>query len=135
MTTISSLSGAQSTAQSGLQQFRLQQAERNAEQAEQTARALQSQAREARQTASQAQEDARFIAAQADQAQTNAGQARLGLAVIRSVGQLQTRLSEAVTQVTENLQGTEPAAPTPAPATPVINTQGQVTGTVVNTTA
>jgi len=132
---ISSISGAQSAAQSGLQQLRLQQAERNAAQAEQTARSLQAQAGDAWQRASRAQEDARSVTAQADQAQANAGQARLGLAVIRTVDQMQTRLTNVVGQVTEQLKIAEPAAPTQSPALPVINAQGQVTGTVINTTA
>ena len=47
MASISSLSGEQSAAQSGLQQIRLQQAERNAQQAERTARDLRAEARDA----------------------------------------------------------------------------------------
>jgi hypothetical protein len=135
MAPVSSLSGAQSAAQSGLQQLRLLQAQRDAEQAEQTARALQVRARDAQQTASQAQENARSIAGEANQAQVNAGQARLGLAVIRSADQMQVRLSDVVTRVAETLKSAEPVAPSQSPAPPVINTQGQVTGTVVNTTA
>ncbi|MDP2808692.1 MAG: hypothetical protein Q8O34_00925 [Rhodocyclaceae bacterium] len=131
MAAISSVSGAQS----GLQQLRLQQAVRNAAQAEQSARSLQAQASDARQRANQAQEDARSITVQADQAQTDAGQARLGLAVIKSVGQMQTQLLNVVAQVTEKLKIAEPAAPSQSPALPVINAQGQVTGSVINTTA
>ena len=135
MASISSISGAQSVAQPGLQQFRLQQAQRDAEQAEQTARALQAQARDAQQIASRAQQNARSIIAEAELARTNAGQARLGLAVIKTVSQMQTQLSGFVTQVAGKLQNAEPAAPAQSPASPVINAQGQVTGTVINTTA
>ena len=135
MATVSSISGTQSAAQSGLQQFRLQQAERNAAQAEQTARSLQTEAGDAQQRASRAEEDARSIAAQAEQAQANAGQARLGLAVIRNVDQMQVQLSNAIAQVAEQLKTAEPVAPSQNPVPPVINAQGQVTGTVINTTA
>lgn len=149
MTSIPSLSGAQSAAQSGLQQLRLQQAKRDAERAEQTARALQVQAREAQQQASQAQQNARSIASQADQAQDSAGQARQGLAMVKTTSQMQIQLSNTVSHVTETLD-TAQASATPSPSTvtattatpatattaaPVINVQGQVTGTVVNTTA
>jgi hypothetical protein len=141
MASISSLSGAQSAAQSGLAQLRLQQAKRDADQAEQTAQSLQAQARSAQQRASQAQDTARTITTQADQAQTSAGQARQGLAVIKSVSQMQTRLAGTVSRVAEKLDAAVPAVPVAVhaasspPATPVVNVQGQVTGTVVNTTA
>lgn len=134
MTTIS-ISGAQSAAQSGLVQLRLQQARRNAEQAEQVAQALQAQARDAQQQAGEAQENARSIAIQATQAQGVAGQARQGLAAVQTVGQLQTQLSSVVSGVTEKLKVTTPAVPVQTSTQPVINTQGQTTGTVVNTTA
>lgn len=135
MASISSLSGAQSAAQSGLAQLRLQQAKREAEQAEFTARVLQAQAADAQQKASDAQEKARAITTQSDQAQTEAGQARQGLAVIKSISQMGTQLSGVVTRVAEKLKVTEPVAPVQEAAAPVVNTQGQVTGTVINTTA
>ncbi|MEI8162680.1 MAG: hypothetical protein WCI19_06050 [Betaproteobacteria bacterium] len=132
MASISSISGAQSAAQSGMQQLRLQQATRNAEQAEQVARALQAQAGEAQRQATEAEQNARAVSTEADQAQANAGQARLGLAVIKSVGQMQFQVSNVVAQVAETLKTAEPAAAAP---TPVVNAQGQLTGTVINTTA
>jgi hypothetical protein len=92
-------------------QFKLLQATREAEQAEQAARSLQADARNAQQVASQAEQKAQSVSAQADQAQMNARQARLGVAAVA------TRV------VVQNS------------AAPVLNTQGQVTGTVVNTTA
>ena len=135
MASISPLSGAQSAAQSGLQQLRLQQARRDADQAEQTARALQAQARDAQQRANEAQEEARTISVQADQAQAGASQARLGLAVVKTIGQMQAQLTNVVTQVTETLKTAEPAAAAASSPSPVVNTAGQLTGTVVNTTA
>lgn len=135
MASISSLSGAQSAAQSGLAQLRLQQAKREAEQAEFTARVLQAQASDAQQRASDAQEKARAITTQSDQAQTEAGQARQGLAVIKSISQMGTQLSGVATRVAEKLKLAEPVAPAQEAAAPVVNTQGEVTGTVINTTA
>ncbi len=128
---ISSISGAQS----GVQQIRLQQAERNAQQADQTARALQAEANDAQQTARQAQEEARSVTALADQAQANAGQARQGLAAIRAVNASQTQLANTVSPGTEAVKIAEPAAPAQSPTPPVVNTQGQLTGTFINTTA
>lgn len=136
MASISSISGAQSAAQSGLQQLRLQQAKRNAEQAEQIANSLQAQARDAQQRAGEAQENARSISAQSDQARTTAGQARQGLAALATGSQMQSQLSHVVGQVTEKQKtAAPPAVATKSPAPPVTNTQGQVTGTVINTTA
>lgn len=135
MATISSLSGAQSAAQSGLRQLRLQQAKRDAEQAEQIARSLQAQAQSAQQYANEAVERARTITSQSDQAQATAGQARQGLAAVSTVTQMQSQLSGVVTQVTEKLAPPKPAQAVKSSPPPVVNTEGQVTGTVVNTTA
>jgi hypothetical protein len=135
MTTISSLSGAQSAAQSGLRQLRLQQAKRDAEQAEQVARALQAQAQAAQQNANEAVERARTITSQSDQAQATAGQARQGLAAVSTVAQMQGQLSGVVAQVTEKLAPPKAAPAIKSTPVPVVNAEGQVTGTVVNTTA
>lgn len=138
MASISSLSGTQSAVQSGLQQLRLQQARKDAEQAEQVARSLQARARDAQQKATEAEQTARTISTQADQAQAGAGQARHSLAAIQSRSQMQARLSGVVSQVAEKAKPPEPAvpvAPTTDSSTPVVNIQGQLTGTVVNTTA
>jgi len=135
MASVSSLSGTSSVAYSGLSQLRVQQAQRNAEQADLAARSLAQQAREAQRIALDAQENARSLSAQASQAETNAGQARLNLAEIRSGEQVQVQLSASVAKVSEALTvAPPPAAPQSTPA-PVVNTQGQLTGTVVNTTA
>lgn len=130
-----SLSGTPSVAQSGLAQFRLQQATRDAEQAEQVARSLQAQARDAQQQAGEAQQKARSIAAQATQAQSIAGQARRGVAAAETVGQLQTQLTNVNSQVTEKLKIALPTIRTRTAPAPVINSQGQITGTLINTIA
>lgn len=134
MASISSLSSA-SIGDSVTAQLRLQQAQRNAEQAEANARAMQAQAREARQVASEAAQTARSVSSQADQAQANASEARLDLAIIKSGSQVQTQMTDAVTVVAKNLTAPPAVATTQTPAQPVVNTQGQVTGVVINTTA
>lgn len=144
MAAISSSSvGAQSAAQAGWQQLKLQQAKQNADRAEANARALASRAAEAQSVADRAQESARNLTVQSSQAQDTAGQARQGLAMIRSVGQMQASLSNTVGQVSERMDIAAPEGKTSeiktssvvATPTPVRNTSGQITGTMVNTTA
>jgi len=141
MTTISSSSGMQNAVQSGLQQLRLQQAKRNADQAEQMARALQVEAAAAQQVAVRAQENAQSLTVKSGQAEATAGQARQGLAMIKTAGQMQAQLgvtaSTVVKQQSSQSSTTLDAAvqTSASSATPVVNTQGQLTGTLVNVTA
>lgn len=131
---VSSASGAQ-TASGGLwAQLQLQQARRNADQAEQQAAALQAQARSAQSVADRAQENARSLQVQSRQAQGNASEARLNLQTLNSVGEVQSQLSDLKTQITQVLQS-EPLGTTAPTAAPVVNTSGQQTGTLVNVTA
>ena len=136
MAAITSTSGSQAASQMAWQQLSLQQARQNAGRAEQVARSLQEKAAEAQQVATRAREDARSLAARADQAQTAAGNARQGLAVIRSVAEMQGQLLDTVSRagkqsdVAQVAGGGESVA-----AEPVVNTSGQMTGIVVNTTA
>lgn len=140
MANISSTSiGAQSAAQAGWQQLRLQQARQNAQRAEQAAQALAAKAADAQRVADRADENARSLYAQSDQARSAAGQARQGLAAIRSAGEMQGSLANTVDQVSvrqqaANADSTVEKAPV-TPAAPVVNTSGQVTGVMVNTTA
>lgn len=143
MATISSTSiGAQSATQAGWQQLRLQQARQNAQRAEQAAQALAAKAADAQRVADRADENARFLYTQSDQARSEAGQARLGLAMVKSAGEMQSSLANTVEQVSVRQQATNtdntvekvPATPI-APAAPVVNTSGQVTGVMINTTA
>lgn len=118
----------------GLGQLQLQQARRNADQAEFAAQALQAQARQARRDADVAEEKASTLAVQSSQAQSRATSARQGMALAQSNQQMQTvlgRMAENIRPVQRS--GGAQAAPTKAE--PVVNTQGQVTGRVVNTTA
>ncbi len=118
--------------------MKLQQARLNAERAEQTARALEARAADAQRVADRADENARSLNVQSDQASSVAGQARQGLAMVKSVSQMQSSLSNTVSQVTERQEVKETGAVTQASqveSPPVINTSGQITGVVVNTTA
>lgn len=122
--------------QTAFQQLKLQQARQNAERAEQVARNLRSEAADAQREADRAQENARSLMVRSNQAQSVAGQARQGLAMIRTVGEMQESLSNMQIR-TDTVSGStvETAAIAPAANIPVVNTSGQVTGTVVNTTA
>lgn len=122
--------------QTAFQQLKLQQARQNAERAEQVARNLRSEAADAQREADRAQENARSLMVRSNQAQSVAGQARQGLAMIRTVGEMQESLSNMQIRTdTVSSSTVETAAIAPAANVPVVNTSGQVTGTVVNTTA
>lgn len=136
MAGISSTGGLQAVTQTAFQQLKLQQARQNAERAEQVARNLRSEAAEAQSEADRAQENARTLMVRSNQAQSVAGQARQGLAMIRTVGEMQESLSSMQVRTDAVSSGTtESEAIASAANVPVINTSGQVTGTVVNTTA
>jgi hypothetical protein len=149
MAVTSATSNSLSAAQLGTQQLRVKLAKQNAERAEAAAQSLRSQADSAQREASQAQENARSLYVRSEQAQSVAGQARQGVAAMRSQGEMQVRLSNTVDQVVERtevttIDATVTRASSPAStssaleqraAQPVVNTSGQVTGRVVNTTA
>jgi hypothetical protein len=137
---LSAAVGAQAATQAGWQQLRLQQAKQNAERAEAAAQSLAARAADAQRVANQAQESARNLSVQSDQARSVAGQARQGVAMVRSVENMQAQLSNTVDQVVERQAAAAPepvaVAETPRESvSPVVNLSGQVTGTVVNTTA
>jgi F0F1-type ATP synthase membrane subunit b/b' len=135
MATISSISGGLSANVSDSLQFRLQQARRDAEQAEAVARSLQAKAGEAQRSASEAVENARMMAARSAQAQTNAEQARGAVTAVKVIGEGQAAVAVTVDRVTEALKNAGPVALVPGSESPVKNMQGQLTGTVVNITA
>jgi sRNA-binding protein len=128
--------GSQAATQAGWQQLRLQQARQNAARAEQTAQALAAKAADAQQVAARADESARSLYVQSEQASSVAGQARQGLAMIRSASEMQNSLSNTVSQVSvrQEVKVTDTQT-SPVESPPVVNTSGQVTGVVVNTTA
>lgn len=130
MAAISSTAGMQSATQAGLQQLKVQQAKQNADRAEMAARSLRAQADAAQSEADRAQENARSLYVRSDQAATAAGKARQSVAMIQSAGEMGVRLASTVSQAAERQTESQPV-----PTVPVVNTSGQVTGTVVNTTA
>lgn len=117
-----------------MQQLKVQQAKQNAERAEFAARSLRAQANAAQQVADRAQEEARSLYVRSDQALSAAGQARHGLAMLKSVGTMEASLSNAASQASERQAQMQPVQQAEMPA-PVVNTSGQVTGTVINTVA
>lgn len=136
MATVSSASGLQSVTQTAFQQLKLQQARQNADRAEQVARSLQVEAAEAQREADRAQENARNLSVRSSQAQVAAGRARQGVSMIDTVSDMQ----EGLTTILNRVAGTsgnsvESNSTAPAQVAPVINTLGQVTGTVINTAA
>lgn len=126
--------GVQSPGSGIWAQLQQQQAQRNADQAEQQARALQSQARQAQTVADRAQENARSLKVQSGQAQGEAENARRGLAAMESIGQVQTQISDLRDQISAELAPSAAVTETTA-STTVINAFGQATGTLVNVTA
>ena len=120
-------------------QIQQQQAQRNAEQAEAKARALQGQARVAQTEADRAQENARSIKVQSDQATDDASQARQGLAALESLGVTQSQFSQLREQLADITSGAgidaASASSANAVLAPVVNSFGQPTGTLVNVTA
>lgn len=128
------LSSAPGVSQYGLQQLRLQQARRSADQAEQNARSLRNQAESAQRMVVQAQEGARSLNLAANQAQERAGQARQGVAAQESFAQTSEQLGELYVRVAEKFQVVE-TSQVVAVAPAVVNAQGQVTGGNINETA
>lgn len=131
----SSASGIQLANQSAWQQFRLLQAERSADQAEQQARALRSQAEVAQRTADRAQENARSLQVDAREAESTAGEARRGVAMVRSV---EEAVTQSVTRISATYDRTAAVQAAPAETTgagAVVNSQGQMTGQLVSVAA
>lgn len=123
------ISNNQGVVSGAFAQLQRQQAERAADQAEQRARALQAETQRARSEAEQAQERARSLEVETDQATSEAQRARSGLAAARSLQQVGAQIG----RLSEQLAPAAPAeAAAPAPARPVVNAQGEVTGTVIN---
>jgi len=125
------ISGAQGSASAVMSQLQMQQAQRNAEQAESKARSLQAQARVAQTEADRAQQNARQLQGSSSQASTDAASARRNVSSLEAFGSLNTGLSELRTQIAAVLA---PEAPV-ATAETFVNSEGQTTGTLVNVTA
>jgi hypothetical protein len=142
MAVISSSVGGQAASQAALQQLRVQQAKQNAERAEYAAQTLRAQADAAQSESDRAQENARSLYTRSDQAQSAVGVARQGLAAMESRDKMQVQLSNTVEQVSGRVNVPEPgviletgASKEVAKPPAVVNTSGQMIGTVVNVTA
>jgi hypothetical protein len=134
------VSAASSQSATGLvmQQLRLQQAQRSADRAELTARTLRVQASEAQQEADRAQEGARALQVRSDQAQSQVGAAKQRVVSLESLGELQGNFDALRGEIAQGLQALDQPAAQPASqavASPVVNAEGQTTGTLVNVTA
>lgn len=127
---LSSTTSTQSTAGFVSQQLRVQQAERNADQAEASARALLQAASVAQRNADRAQEGARELQVQAGQADAAVGTARQQVATVASATKLQSGFETIRGQISQALKSFDQPA-----AAPVVNAEGQTTGTLVNVTA
>lgn len=124
MAVSSAPSATRSIAQGLVQTLQLQQAQRNAERAQAEARALQGEAAAAQRNAERADEQARTIGQQAQQAQTAANGANRNLASVRALSDTQKQLTQLSQNLHQAVQARQPS--------PVINAQGQLTGTVIN---
>ena len=131
---MAAVSSAQSATGAAWGQIQLQQAQRNADQAEVKARALASQARAAESEAARAQENARSLRVESTQADSQASEAQRGVVEMKGWSQLSSQFSDLRSQIKEVLQPNTTSTTTAAPA-PVVNAYGQETGTVVNVTA
>ena len=143
MAVISPGQSSQFAIQDAVRQLKIQQARQSAARAESTAQALAGKAADAQRVADRAEENARNLTVQASQAKSVAGQARQGVALQRSVEEMQASLYTTAGQVNVRLEASSDVQPPASPAAvtagpeipPVMNTSGQLTGTVVNTTA
>lgn len=135
MATISSISASQSTGATTSLQTALQQAKRTADQAESNAKALEAQANQAQNAASSAQDYANSLSTQAGQAQLNVGWTQQNLAAVETVGQLSSQISSVITNVVDAQQSKVSNTAASIPNAPVVNTQGQITGKIINTSA
>jgi len=115
-----------------LSQLQLRQAQSEADRAEQNARALRARAQTAEREAVRAQEGARALRVESDQAQERAGLARQDVSALRSLQGAVEDIGALRQQISFLREGGQATA---APAQPIVNAEGQTTGTVVNTTA
>lgn len=141
MSSISSISSTTgSSANSAAQQSAVRQAKRTADQAESAAQTLENQAATAQTRATEAESYARTLNVQASQAQLGAGYSEQNLSALQLSTQINSEIvngpsfapSSSVQQAIA--YSLAPAAQTHS-AAPVVNTQGQVTGKIINTSA
>ncbi len=115
-----------------VQQFRQQQAQRNADQAAQNAQSLQSQARSARLDAARAQQNARELEIQAGQAQSEANRINVNVKAATNIETAQTNLQTSYDRLPDQIVAAKSDTYTAPNATAV---SAASIGTVVDTTA
>jgi hypothetical protein len=129
MDAVSSSGSLQATTLVALQDLKVQQAKRQAQQAESVARSLSAAANAAQGEAERAIENARALYLRSNQAASAAGQARQAVGQLQATADIGMHVAATVSQASERVTGAQMVSG------PVVNTSGQVTGTVVNTTA
>ena len=137
MSSISAVSASQTASSSSSLQAALQQAKRTASQAETDAQTLEQQAASAQAAASNAQAYAGSLNIQASQAQLNVGWTQQSLDAVEVAGQINTEIPAVLSNIV-NVQAskaTSEAEAIPVTKPPVVNTSGQVTGKIINTSA
>ena len=134
MVAITATNSATTSLQSVLNRSRLEQARRQADQAEADARELRSEADQAEQDAQQGQQKVRFISSEiAKEAATYSPRVQGSQAEVPTQTQdFLVRLYEATSQ---KFADSGNALKTDKNAPPVVNTQGQATGRILNITA
>jgi hypothetical protein len=134
MATISATNSATVSLQSVLNRSRLEQARRQADQAEAEARDLRSQADQAEQDAQQGQQKVRSISSEIAKSATTYSPKVQGSQpeVPEQTQDFLVRLYQATSQ---KFADSGNALKTDANAPPVVNSQGQATGRILNTTA
>lgn len=123
-----STTGIPPAVQSAWKQLQLDQARQFAERAAMAARSLQAKANAAQSVANQAIADAQTLNTEASQAQNVATQAEFGVRTVESSNQLGANILKVINQSVP----TQAAAIKPAP---IVNTQGETIGTLLNVAA
>ncbi|MDP2401833.1 MAG: hypothetical protein Q8M66_07625 [Actinomycetota bacterium] len=133
MSVTSTSSGTDQAMQAAWAQLQLQQARRFADQANQEARALSEKASEAQTNADRAQEGARTLRVEAGQARDVATGAQRNVRASESLSQVGETVNAVVSNAVQSQARTQSTTQAEAAAPqPVVNTQGETTGTLIN---
>lgn len=135
MALTASVSAMQSAGAAVWSQLQQQQLQRSADQAESRAQALRVQARAAETTAARAQEQARTVRAQSSQADGDALNAQLSLARANASALVPLQSPDAFEVRSVNQATPETPVTAGSGTQPVINADGQTTGTLINVQA
>lgn len=134
MVAITATNSATPSVQASVGRVRLAQARREAEQAEANARDLRSQADDAERQAQSSQENVRWVSSQNRQEDATYAQPRASSTSEVPI-KVQKYIEQMYSATSERLAESGNALEDNVNATPVVNTQGQATGRIVNVTA